>query len=156
MADRVAGLLLVFAGLTLFASLASRCSWLLATGALALGALSILSRLVRKATTSPSDDDGDWGAGGGGRRQDAARGAGRGEPVVCRAPGPSETDLRSSPSPRPSRGSPSPKSASKLRDLRVRYDINLHQAYRSVCYEYMNILRGGLSLQCIMPVSDSV
>jgi hypothetical protein len=92
MADRVAGLLLVFAGLTLFASLASRCSWLLATGALALGALSILSRLVRKATTSPSDDDGDWGAGGGGRRQDAARGAGRGEPVVCRAPGPSESE----------------------------------------------------------------
>jgi len=76
----LAGLLLAVAGLTLFASLAAAAppllllspvlvpaallAWLLATGAvasaaLALGALSILSRLVRKATTSPSDDDGD-------------------------------------------------------------------------------------------------
>jgi len=78
----LAGLLLVLAGLTLFASLAGLAAavppllllspvlvpaallaWLLATGAvasaaLALGALSILSRLVRKAATSPRDDDG--------------------------------------------------------------------------------------------------
>lgn len=79
----VAGLLLVLADLTLFASLvglaaaappllllspvllpAALLAWLLATGAvasaaLALGALSILSRQVRKAGTSPSDDDDD-------------------------------------------------------------------------------------------------
>ena len=77
----LAGLLVVLAGLTLFASLAGLAAavppllllspvlvpaallaWLLATGsvasaALALGALSILSRLVRKAATSPSDGD---------------------------------------------------------------------------------------------------